>query len=723
MSLSKRFLVATLIVWVAASGCARSPEAKKARALTRADKYFSQQQYREAIVEYRNVLSIDSSHARAIQQSGLAHYALGEAAQAFSFLLRTKELAPDNLDARVKLGTIYLLGGKPEEARQEASAVLSKEPKNFDAHLLVAGAARTPSEVQSAIQRLEQARSEFGSRAKFHIALATLYARKQDQKRAESTLKEAVATEPKSIEAHTALGEFYFSTRDFSQAEQEFKAAADLAPLESPARMRLAEIYLGLGKREEAKRILGEVTEKAPRYVPAWLRTAEIALAEHKYDETVKALDVILKRNPSHLDARLLRGRVHLEKREATEAIQEFQKALKLEPRSPQTHYQLAVAHLQAGNLKQARVELKEATTIEPNFHEAILRLAELDMQSRAYQPAIEALEHLVAKHRSDIRAYVLLGSAYLAKRDPVKATETYRKIVTLAPKDPIGPYFVGIGLRAQGKLVEAKKEFEASLALAPGYVDPVTQLVAIALAQEQSDLALQRVKKQIAIVQNSAGMYHLLGDVHRARKETGPAEAAYLKALDLDHRLSASYSALAKLYRASGKDDQALEKLDEALRINQKDVVARMLSGMIYEQRGEIPKAQKAYETVLQSNPRFPLAANNLAYLYSEYGGDKEKALELAQIAKEAAPQNPYFTDTLGWILYKRGIYQRALALLQESASKLSDNPEVQYHLGTAYLKVGDKENAKSALNRAVSAREGFRDKEEARKMLAGLK
>jgi uncharacterized protein HemY len=81
--------------------------------------------------------------------------------------------------------------------------------------------------------------------------------------------------------------------------------------------------------------------------------------------------------------------------------------------------------------------------------------------------------------------------------------------------------------------------------------------------------------------------------------------------------------------------------------------------------------------------NPRLVVAANNLAWIYSEHGGDPEKALQLAQTAKQEAPEDPRVSDTLGWILYKRGVYQRALALLKDSASKLPDNPQVQYHLG----------------------------------------
>src|SRR5262245_54828077 len=83
---------------VLAAGCARSPEAKKARHLERGDRYFQKEQYRDAIIEYRNALRIEGANATAIRQIGLAHYQLGELAQSFSYLLKAKELDPNNLD-------------------------------------------------------------------------------------------------------------------------------------------------------------------------------------------------------------------------------------------------------------------------------------------------------------------------------------------------------------------------------------------------------------------------------------------------------------------------------------------------------------------------------------------------------------------------------------------------------------------------------------------------
>jgi Flp pilus assembly protein TadD len=176
-------------------------------------------------------------------------------------------------------------------------------------------------------------------------------------------------------------------------------------------------------------------------------------------------------------------------------------------------------------------------------------------------------------------------------------------------------------------------------------------------------------------------------------------------------------------VYAGKGSYDQALAKLEGALRVNPGSLPALMLSGIIYERKGDFAKAREAFEKALAVNPRSAAAANNLAYLLSVRGGDKEKALQLAQMAKETSPDDPGISDTLGWILYNRGVYQRALTLLKESAAKLPENPEVQYHLGMAALKVGDTETAKKSLAAATAASTNFVGKDEARRALAQLK
>ena len=101
--------------------------------------------------------------------------------------------------------------------------------------------------------------------------------------------------------------------------------------------------------------------------------------------------------------------------------------------------------------------------------------------------------------------------------------------------------------------------------------------------------------------------------------------------------------------------------------------------------------------------------AAKNLAWIHSEHGGKqaKDKALALAQMAKQVA----------------RGVYQRALALLREGAARLPDNAELQYHLGMAAARTGDRDLGRKALAFAAASPAAFTGKDEAKRTLAELR
>lgn len=704
-------------------GCSRSPEAKKARYLERGDRYFKQEKYREATLEYRNALRLEENNAHAVRQLGLAHYQTGEMGQAYRYLLRAQQLTPDDLDVRKKLGTIYLLGAKPNEAREQAEAILQRDPKNLEALLLLAGVARTPQEIDGLVARLEKVRQDLPGQAKPLVILASLYLRKNDAVTAERYLRGAVSQEPKSVEAHGALANLYLAKRDNAQAESELRIAADLAPVGSPARTRLADFYLLLGRRDEARKVLNDITAKAPDYVPAWRLLSQIAFAEGKLDDSAKAVEMVLKSRPGDVEGRLMRGRIHLARRETPQAIQEFQAVLKTEPRLGPAHYQLALAQLQGGNVQQAKAELKATVTTAPNYAEAVILLAEINLQSGAAQVAIEDLERFVAAQPQALPAYVVLGAAYLAAKRPADAIEVGRKLAGAAPRDPRGPYLIGLGLGAQGKRPAARQQLEASLNLAPQALEPLAQLVSLTFADRQPAQAIERVKKQVALVPKSAPHRMLLGETYAAAGDLKAAEAAFQQAIELDPNLMEPYVKLGGLYAAAGRYDEALAKVNDAAKRNPRDVGPLMLEGIIFEQKGEVTKARESYEKALAINPHLAPAANNLAWIYSEHGGDKEKALQLAQMAKEMAPDDPRISDTLGWILYKRGVYQRALSLLRESAEKLPANPQVQYHVGMAYAQLGDKDNARKALTAATSTTAEFFGKDDARKTLAALK
>jgi tetratricopeptide (TPR) repeat protein len=329
----------------------------------------------------------------------------------------------------------------------------------------------------------------------------------------------------------------------------------------------------------------------------------------------------------------------------------------------------------------------------------------------------------LIARLPEDPRGWRVLASAYMASGDAARALEASRRAAQLTPKDPRGPLLVGLALRALGRPAEARAAFEASLELAPGFADPLAQLVAMAAADDKLDVALERVTRELRKAPSSSRLQAILGAVHAQRRDLPTSEAAYRRALELEPGLMAAHVALAQVLVAAGRPDDALAALARARAVDPNNVGVLMLIATVHERRGDIARAREAYEQLLAINPRFAPAANSLAWIYSEHGGDKEKALQLARTAKQLTPADPRVSDTLGWILYKRGVYHQARALLQESVAQLPDNIEVQYHFGMAAWKAGARQQAVAALQKAVASPTPFAGKDEASRVLSGLR
>ena len=178
----------------------------------------------------------------------------------------------------------------------------------------------------------------------------------------------------------------------------------------------------------------------------------------------------------------------------------------------------------------------------------------------------------------------------------------------------------------------------------------------------------------------------------------------------------------LAKIYHKTGKIDQAVKEYEALLAKDPTVIQASMLLGMIYESQKQYDKAMVRFESILKTNPKFAPAANNLAWLMVEHGGNLDVALSHAQNAREQQPDDPHIADTLGWIYYKKNAYLLAVSLLKEASDKLPTDPIAQFHYGMAQYKNGDKAGAKKALQTSLKLSKDFSGSDEAQKTLAGL-
>jgi Flp pilus assembly protein TadD len=416
------------------------------------------------------------------------------------------------------------------------------------------------------------------------------------------------------------------------------------------------------------------------------------------------------------------RGDAYFARQSYGEAIDEYTKASRFQTDDPHIVRQLGFAHKALGHRPDAYAYLQKARDLNPADTSVGVTLASMLLADGLFGQAVNEASAVLRPAPNNLEALNLLGSAYLAKRDPAKALETFRKILDLAPRDARSHYLVGLALLAQSNVTEATRSFQAALSLSPSFVDPLAQLVRIDLDAKRPDAAVARVQKQIAIAGDSAKLHELLGTVYLARGERERADAAFRKAIELSPRSADSFARLGDLDLAAGKYNQALAIAESSLKLDPKNLKARLTEGVAYEQKGDKKRAKEAYEAALAVNPRYSDAANNLAMLLVNEDSTSGRALELAEIAKASSPEDPRISDTLGWVLYKRGDYKRAVALFADAAAKMPDEPTVEYHLGVARLKAGDAAGARDALNRALNSRSAFPEREAARKALASV-
>ncbi len=200
-----------------------------------------------------------------------------------------------------------------------------------------------------------------------------------------------------------------------------------------------------------------------------------------------------------------------------------------------------------------------------------------------------------------------------------------------------------------QHRPAEAVAHFEQALEKNPQLTEALEQIVATLLSQGKVRQARECVGRQIDTAPNDPKLYNLLGQLLSMSKEFSEAEAAFKKALSLDGTLLPAYANLGELYARQGQIDRAIGEFEAILAKSPQHLPTLMILGMLHEQREESPRATAKYEEAIRLNPQFAPAANNLAWILLERGGDKDRALSYAETAREALPRDPYIADTLG--------------------------------------------------------------------------
>ena len=144
-----------------------SPEAKRDRALKKAQEYLAQAKVNEAVIEYKNALSADPRSAEAHYEFGMALLKQGDGWAGYRELVRATDLKPDFIKARYQVALIHAVNKDIKRANEELEKIRQQDKDAKEAHYLAAQIAMAEKQPDSALKELEAALTKTLIRLRF----------------------------------------------------------------------------------------------------------------------------------------------------------------------------------------------------------------------------------------------------------------------------------------------------------------------------------------------------------------------------------------------------------------------------------------------------------------------------------------------------------------------------------------------------------------------------
>ena len=714
----KLLLVVTSLLLLA--GCSR--ESRVDKALKKGEEFLAAGKYAEAELEFKVAQQTPQPQPRALVGLGEVYLQQGRLDRASAFFSKAKELLPDNVDVRLKLGMCQLSLRQPAEARSAARFVLERRPADPEAPLLLADTSQNGPEVEEsrAILKALPAPANEGAPALAGQAMLALKEKKFDE--AEALLAKARAADPKYYANNSAQALLHLARNEPEKADASLQAVVETAPNRVMHEVRWAAFRLQRKDVAGARRILEAVVQKRGDYVPALLALAHLENSEDKSDAALELANKAIAAEPFGGEAILLAGQIKLQRQDWDGAIVEFERLLSLFQNNPMAYFHLARALVGKGELNRAIVSLQTAIGIDPAYPPPVILFSNLHLRKGEPAPAEAPLRRLLQSRADFSPAWEQLGEVLRALGRNDEAWRVYDALVKAAPQSAGWTFRRGELAARLGRTAEVKADLTKALELDQTRLGALELLIGIAFGANEGPEALRLAQASVQANPQSGRALLVLARVLLTLKEPEKAEAALKRAIELEPETAEPYLALAQYYGSSQKLDGAIASLDTLLAKNPKSAQALLLKGMLLEAKKDFAGAGSTYQGLLAADPQSWLALNNLAYIQLEHLKDAAKAREYAAKAREVVPNNPAVADTLGWSLSRLGQYAQAEPLLKEALAGLPDNPEVHYHVGVNSYYLGQEEAARKALQQALKLAPEFPHAAEAKARLAVL-
>ncbi|HEY3660532.1 MAG TPA: tetratricopeptide repeat protein [Candidatus Udaeobacter sp.] len=524
------------------------------------------------------------------------------------------------------------------------------------------------------------------------------------------------------------------------------KAASDLAlrPQGAHKADALARFVEGMafeenGEMESALEAYRKVLNVDPGQSELASRVAGLLIQQDDFPQAIDVLKDAIKANPNNAEPYQQLAFIYTRYLKKTDqAIDYANRAIALNPGDVEGYQRLVEIELAAGQERRALEALDRALkvhTSDPNFwihlgklYVAILFKSDSQPKPDELKKTNEVFKRAAENSGDDPGILKDVADYYAASQQLKEAIPLYLRVLELQPDDANAREKLATGFVITNQRDKAVEMLEQIIKEHPEKYQPY-DLLAQVLDEEARSLQranrLEEAKAKFAKVAanyeqsllinpNHAGTYVrlaelLLGtlkDSDRAVKLLDDARRRFPGAPEIVY-----YLAIAQ--REAKQSQQAVATFEEALHEAQLEEDADFVNAKFYfnygaaaEQAGLYDKAADLLRKSIALDPDNSAESfNYLGYMWTDHNMNLDEAETMIRRALQTEPNNASYLDSLGWVEFRKGQFDRALDnLLQAAKTAQREDPVVFEHIGDTYLKLNRSREALEAWQKALS-------------------
>jgi tetratricopeptide (TPR) repeat protein len=362
-------------------------------------------------------------------------------------------------------------------------------------------------------------------------------------------------------------------------------------------------------------------------------------------------------------------GQMRLLANDQEGAMNAVQKGNQIEPQSADPIWLalglMELRYLEAENFLQ-RLFAQKSPPVEANVHFAYAKIL---LQNQENKAGIEQLLAITKKHPDMPLPWLYLASAQLESDMVPQAQSHFLKFLSLQESRPTP--------------MNEREASQAYFGLAQ-------------IAQQQGDLN----KAEEWLTRITQGPSRVSAYIQRAlilnKKGQGQRAVDLILSLPEDTSVErkSKNTALAQIYRDQKNFAKSLDVLKETFKQNPMDDDLTYEMAMAYEKINRLDEMELALKVIIQRNPNYHAALNALGYSLADRNLRLPQAREYIVKALEMSPEDPFIMDSLGWVEFRMGKLQEALAILKR-AYAIKPDADIAAHLGEVMFQAGQKEEA----------------------------